>query len=76
MTDKALVHASGFLASCGETVSAAAQKASGEPSKDLGGIAARVLPHDTEASNSQAPDPKGGADAGSVDPSREPCPER
>ena len=70
MADKALVHASGFLASCGETVSAAAQTAFSEPSNNLSGIATPVLPHETEASNSQAPDPKGAADGASVDPSR------
>ena len=68
MTDKALVQASGFFASCGVTVSPAAQTASVEPSNHLGGTATPVLPHDTEASNSQAPDPEGGADAASVDP--------
>ena len=76
MTEKALVRARGFLASCGETVSAAAQTAVTKQSNELGGVATPVLPHETDASNSQAPDPKGGADAASVDPSRDPGPER
>jgi len=76
MTEKALVQASGFLASCGELVSAAAQTAVTKQPNDLGGIATPVLPYETGASNSPAPDPKGGADAASVDPSRDPGPER
>ena len=66
MTAKALVLGGGFLASCGEA------NAVSEPSNDLGGTATPVLPHDTEASNSPAPDPKVGADGASVDPSPDP----
>ena len=76
MTDKALVQAFGFLASCGETVADAGQTLVRSPPNDLGGIATPVLPHATEASKSPAPDPKIGAAGASGDPSQDAGPER